>query len=182
MDDLKARIEEFTKAKGSATNFTKKNFILASANSAVELLDDCLKRIEELERGLAEEQSENTRLLETVLMLREQQKEDFDRASKLEAAIRKHRDQKGDDRCFLDDFELYAVLGEPMPDPQYCPPEEMLENCKRFIQSRQGAGEYISSQRRIEKLESELQQSANRIDQLIAAVRGFEEEKRRVWP
>ena len=52
MDDLKARIEEFTKAKGSAINFTKKNFILASANSAVELLADCLKRIEELEADL----------------------------------------------------------------------------------------------------------------------------------
>lgn len=28
----------------------------------------------------------------------------------LESAIRKHRDQRGDDRCWLDDEELYKTL------------------------------------------------------------------------
>jgi len=31
---------------------------------------------------------------------------------RLRDAIKKHRDQRGDDRCWLDDRELYAVLGD----------------------------------------------------------------------
>jgi hypothetical protein len=65
----------------------------------------------------------------------------------LQAAIRKHRDQRGDDRCWKDDEELYAVLPEG-----YTPPERdgavELKNCERFIASRQNPKtEYVSPER-----------------------------------
>ena len=72
---------------------------------------------------------------------------------RLWTAIRKHRDQRGDDRCYLDDRELYAVL----PEGYVPPPHDTavtLEQCAHFIRCRQDpATEYVSSQRRIEELE-----------------------------
>jgi len=53
-------------------------------------------------------------------------------------AIRKHRDQKGDDRCWLDDLDLYSMLddGEPV-DFSLPPKEEFLKSCERFYCQRQ---------------------------------------------
>jgi hypothetical protein len=77
-------------------------------------------------------------------------------AEVLAAAIRKHRDQKGDDRCWMDDEELYSVLPEG-----YTPPERTseveLEFCKKFISCRRNPKTtYVSPQRRIEELEAEI--------------------------
>lgn len=60
-------------------------------------------------------------------------------AKKLRAAIRYHRDQKGDDRCWVDDVRLYEALPEgPVNYDPTLPPEDVfLENCKRFCRSRQ---------------------------------------------
>lgn len=80
-------------------------------------------------------------------------KEYVDLVGKYESAIRKHRDYRGDDRCFLDDGELYAVL----PEGDTRPPEEMAvtpENCLRFIACRQQGKGYISPQRHVERLEA----------------------------
>lgn len=54
-------------------------------------------------------------------------------------AIRYHRDQKGDDRCWVDDVRLYEILPEgPVGYDPTLPPEDVfLENCKRFCRSRQ---------------------------------------------
>lgn len=80
-------------------------------------------------------------------------------ANDLAAAIRKHRDQRGDNRCWLDDLELYRVLGEPIDEAEFalhCP-EEMIKNCTQYIASRQPDGvPYVSPQRRIEVLETAL--------------------------
>lgn len=70
----------------------------------------------------------------------------------LQTAIRKHRDFRGDSRCWMDDEELYAVLPEG-----YTPPERdsavELKNCERFIASRQNPKtEYVSPEREIERL------------------------------
>lgn len=74
------------------------------------------------------------------------------RAQELEAAIRKHRDYRGDDRCWLDDEDLYRVLPEGHTPPQRDSAVE-LENCKRFIACRRNpATEYVSPQREIEEL------------------------------
>lgn len=79
-----------------------------------------------------------------------------DEVERLRAAIRKHRDERGDDRCWMDDEELYKVLPEG-----YTPPVRdtavLLHNCRRFIALRQHpATTYISPQRRIEELEAQL--------------------------
>lgn len=60
------------------------------------------------------------------------------RVFELEEAIRKHRDQKGDDRCWLDDQELYSVLGETIPDTAGILPskEVFLGNCEKYFQCR----------------------------------------------
>lgn len=76
----------------------------------------------------------------------------------LQAAIRTHRDQRGDDRCWLDDDTLYAVLPEG-----YTPPARdacvELADCEKFIATRHNPGTtYVSPQRRIEELETETKQ------------------------
>lgn len=54
-------------------------------------------------------------------------------------AIREHRDQKGHDRCWLDDQKLYSVLPEGGEYNSKLPPRlEFLKNCERFYDSRQG--------------------------------------------
>jgi hypothetical protein len=75
------------------------------------------------------------------------------------AAIRKHRDQRGDDRCWLDDRDLYTALPEG-----YTPPKEdscvELERCKKFIASRHDPDTvYVSPQRRIDELLALLKES-----------------------
>lgn len=87
-------------------------------------------------------------------------------AAELEAAIRSHRDQHGDDRCWKDHETLYAVLPEG-----YIPPVRdstiELENCKRYIAScYDPRTEYVSPQRRIEELEAQ-------VAELQALVRGL---------
>lgn len=61
--------------------------------------------------------------------------------NKLESAIANHRDQRGDDRCYLDDAELYAVIGEEQAVTALPPKEVFLANCARFHASRQKPGE-----------------------------------------
>lgn len=75
------------------------------------------------------------------------------------AAIRKHRDQRGDDRCWLDDEELYSNLpeGHNKTDMALHSPCEMLANCVRFVASRQPDGvPYVSPQIEIERLKVEV--------------------------
>lgn len=69
---------------------------------------------------------------------------------RLRAAIRQHRDQRGDDRCWLDDARLYRSLGA---DPEDCnidgtlPPKcEFLKSCERYWEQRQSANEKLSSE------------------------------------
>jgi hypothetical protein len=82
------------------------------------------------------------------------------RVLELEAAIRKHRDQRGDDRCWMDDEELYKVLPEG-----YNPPERdsavELANCQKFIACRHNPGtKYVSPEREIERLRALIPEDA----------------------
>lgn len=71
---------------------------------------------------------------------------------RLRQAVRKHRDQQGDDRCWMDDEELYRALPEGY-DPPAREVAVELENCRAFIQNRQHPQtEYVSLQREIERL------------------------------
>ena len=52
--------------------------------------------------------------------------------------IREHRDQRGDDRCWLDDFLLYAALPDRIPALSTLPPKEVfMPSCERFHDTRQ---------------------------------------------
>lgn len=78
-----------------------------------------------------------------------------DEVARLQNAIRRHRDHRGDDRCYQDDAELYTVL----PEGDTRPARETavtIENCQRYIECRQQGREYVSPQRRIEELEAEV--------------------------
>ena len=72
-------------------------------------------------------------------------------------AIRNHRDQKGDDRCWIDDGLLYSKLPEGYEKlatggQQLCP-DEMLANCKKYIASRHDPTQpYVSDRREIDDL------------------------------
>lgn len=77
---------------------------------------------------------------------------------RLRRAIRKHRDERGDDRCWLDDETLYGVLPEGFTPPTRDTRVEK-SNCDRFISSRHNPRtEYTSPQKRIEELEAELKE------------------------
>ncbi len=60
----------------------------------------------------------------------------------LREVIRRHRDQRGHDRCHLDDLLLYSQLPEQQGFPDGVtdltlpPKEEFLEGCQRFWELR----------------------------------------------
>jgi len=59
---------------------------------------------------------------------------------RLRNGIRNHRDQRLDDRCWMDDFELYELLPEGA-DPRYIdlrqlPKEVMMQNCDHYTTCR----------------------------------------------
>lgn len=61
----------------------------------------------------------------------------------LRAAVRAHRDARGNDRCWLDDLELYRQLPEQAPNPselQLPPRDEFLRNCATYHACRQPCG------------------------------------------
>jgi hypothetical protein len=68
----------------------------------------------------------------------------LNRYNRLHTAVVKHHDQKADDRCWMDDDELYAAAGLPPVDRRVGDQEEMLKNCKRFIPLRTEGGGWPS--------------------------------------
>jgi hypothetical protein len=63
---------------------------------------------------------------------------------KLKAAIKKHWSQKADDRCWMDDSDLYVAAGLPDGSINVGNKAAMLENCKRFIEARCQSGRWRS--------------------------------------
>lgn len=71
--------------------------------------------------------------------------------------IRKIRDQKGDDKCWMDYEELFKSLPEGYEAPVRDIAIE-LENCKWFLEcARNPKTTYVSPQRRIEELEKQVE-------------------------
>jgi hypothetical protein len=66
--------------------------------------------------------------------------------SQLLEPIRHHRDQKGDDRCWFDDFTLYWHLPESVKRPVKLSQSQMKDYCAYFHQCR-GGNETPSAQR-----------------------------------
>jgi len=54
----------------------------------------------------------------------------------LAKAIRKHRDAKGHERCWLNDIELYKILNEPIPDQELPPLPEFMGECAKYWQGQ----------------------------------------------
>lgn len=56
----------------------------------------------------------------------------------LHNAIRHHRDQTGDNRCWLDDYDLYALLPEGLNgvDLKCLTREQMLKGCHQYVDCR----------------------------------------------
>lgn len=68
-------------------------------------------------------------------------------------AIRKHRSQKADDRCIEDDDKLYEALGDGIKcDRRVGNKDEMLKNCKRFIDNRCEEGYWPTYQQLLDML------------------------------
>lgn len=73
--------------------------------------------------------------LELRLMSEEKLQEEVLR---LRNGIRKHRDERGHNRCWLDDQELYNLLPEQtQADTKLPPKDEFLKNCEKYWQERQ---------------------------------------------
>lgn len=80
-----------------------------------------------------------------MTMQRQQGMTPGQRVSRLEAAIRAHRDQRADDRCIEDDDRLYEALGDGVKcDRRVGDKAEMLRNCERFIDRRCVGGHWPS--------------------------------------
>ena len=61
-------------------------------------------------------------------------------------AIRKHRDAKGHDRCWLNDKELYEVLGEAIPEPSSPSYEEAMMRCAEYCAAHAvGSDQFVFS-------------------------------------
>lgn len=81
----------------------------------------------------------------------------MDELDKVRAAVRKHRDFRGDDRCWMDDEELYSVLPEGFVPPERDSTVE-VKNCIRYIACRHNpATVYLSPEREIERLRAEVE-------------------------
>ena len=104
--------------------------------SNVRISEETLKRLldenDHMRKQVTELQARGTELIQET---RDQRTE----IKRLQDGIRYHRDQKGDDRCWVDDLRLYELLPEgPAGYDSTLPPEDVfLENCKRFCRSRQ---------------------------------------------
>lgn len=85
---------------------------------------------------------------------------------RLKAAIRKHRDQRGDDRCWLDDGELYGVLGEGLSNQELPPHDEFISNCERYWKCRQSDGEKYEAASRVRALEAVLSVATRKLEQI----------------
>jgi hypothetical protein len=91
---------------------------------------------------------------------------------RLANAIREHRDQKGDDRCWLDDVNLYAALADGRESDLRLPPEpEFLESCRRYWRQRQcpaTAGTMRTGEKTIAQLQAEIESLRAERDSLRA--------------
>ena len=68
----------------------------------------------------------------------------WDEIQMLRGAIAAHHGQRADDRCFEDDDALYSAAGLPPCDRRVGTKEEMLSNCRRFIERRCESGGWPS--------------------------------------
>lgn len=113
----------------------------------------CSQEIEEIKEAWLGRADEAMRLRENAREYREQR-------DRYEQGILEHAHSKGHDRCWENDLALYELLPPEKRhdiDMRLPPPEDMLEHCKRFIESRHDPTHpYVSPQAEIDRLRSAL--------------------------
>lgn len=86
--------------------------------------------------------------MDWVPLMREASNLTRDRAKdeilKARNAIRGHRDEKGDDRCWLDDDLVYQCVPGYKPVTMLYPKEDFLKQCRVFKERRSGLSSYPS--------------------------------------
>jgi hypothetical protein len=105
---------------------------MSNVSISEETLKHLLDENDHMRKQVTELQTRGTELIQETRSQRTEIK-------KLQDGIRYHRDQKGDDRCWVDDLRLYELLPEGSAGyDSTLPPEDVfLDNCKRFCRSRQ---------------------------------------------
>lgn len=103
------------------------------------------------------------------------------RVAALEQAIIAHRSQKADDRCIEDDDRLYEALGDGIRcDRRVGSKEDMLANCKRFIERRcEGGGwpTYAELEMKLNQTQQLLTESEINYQDLMKSSRQVEAER-----
>ena len=133
--------------EGEANSATRQARLIRYIGYAIEGKRELIKK---LFGGNAPEDIQNE--LDSALAL-------HDKLDALKAAISKHHSQKADDRCILDDDELYKAAGLSPVDRRVGDKEAMLANCARFIERRCEAGgwpTYVELEQKIKALEERL--------------------------
>lgn len=82
---------------------------------------------------------------------------------RLLAAITVHHKQKADDRCWMDDRDLYLAAGLPCHDASIGDPAAMAANCVRFINQRCESGGPWKSYAELESERDRLRDALERI-------------------
>ena len=112
---------------------------------------------------------------------------------RLLAAIRKHHAQRADDRCHLDDEELYAAAGLPPADTRVGDKAAMLKNCERFLERRCAGGHWptyaeleaivLDADRLLEQAGFGEVPAFAHLERLLAAVagRGYDDQPPAYW-
>ena len=104
---------------------------------------------------------------------------------KLRAAIRMHRDQKGDDRCWLDDFLLWKLIPRKEKDPKKLPPiEEAMKKCIQFYERRgkrihEGNKKVNYSDEDLEIMNKE--ELVSELNKIAKAIRNHRDRSQRTW-
>lgn len=69
---------------------------------------------------------------------------EYDRLMRLDAAVRRVVSQRADDLCWMDVYvELAGLVGVEFVPELIDPPERMLGNCRRFVDSLKTGGPYV---------------------------------------
>lgn len=95
---------------------------------------------------------------------------------RLTAAIREHRNQKQDNRCWLDDLTLYSVLGDGVIHDSRLPPKcDFLQSCARYWEQRQAILTSVEpGGMTLAQLQAEVERLRAEVKRMRAEVDGYE--------
>lgn len=92
--------------------------------------------------------------------------------NRIKDAIRDHRDARGDDRCWVDDVDLYKSLGEEVPEPEALAlpnKEAFLSRCIKYWNHRQKPN--CNAWTTVEQLENRIRQLETAIKKAIGVLK-----------